>query len=252
MGVIGLERFAHDLPRSEGDLKTAGRKPLGVRARIVCRRPAGGPRVESPALRNDLRDSQLAESRFWEGFWEGLAANRVERWSLEGGSGAPISQIADQSDGGARSSRGLHDHVPHQVSLHRRLALPEAPVVDRPQTRRQREPDKVLQDLFDQGRQVGEAARALFPEGVLIAPRLASSASRVSFPARSRFFFIVVTRRGVSNPRDCVCPQSHHGVRTRPELASSPRGRGQVAVPRPAELASGNAAKDANSSRICT
>lgn len=30
------------------------------------------------------------------------------------------------------------------------------------------QPDKVLQDLFDQGRQVGEAARALFPGGVLI------------------------------------------------------------------------------------
>jgi len=30
------------------------------------------------------------------------------------------------------------------------------------------QPDKVLQDLFDQGRQVGEAARTLFPGGVLI------------------------------------------------------------------------------------
>jgi len=30
------------------------------------------------------------------------------------------------------------------------------------------QPDKVLQDLFDQGRQVGEAARALYPGGVLI------------------------------------------------------------------------------------
>src|SRR5213593_2409428 len=30
------------------------------------------------------------------------------------------------------------------------------------------QPDKVLQDLFDQGRQVGEAARARFPGGVLI------------------------------------------------------------------------------------
>lgn len=30
------------------------------------------------------------------------------------------------------------------------------------------QPDKVLQDLFDQGRQVGEAARALFPGGVLV------------------------------------------------------------------------------------
>ncbi len=30
------------------------------------------------------------------------------------------------------------------------------------------EPDKVLQDLFDQGRQVGEAARARYPGGVLI------------------------------------------------------------------------------------
>lgn len=33
---------------------------------------------------------------------------------------------------------------------------------------RELQPDKVLQDLFDQGRQVGEAARALFPGGVLI------------------------------------------------------------------------------------
>src|SRR5437667_3967469 len=30
------------------------------------------------------------------------------------------------------------------------------------------QPDKVLQDLFDQGRQVGEAARARYPGGVLI------------------------------------------------------------------------------------
>src|SRR5947208_3435904 len=30
------------------------------------------------------------------------------------------------------------------------------------------QPDKVLQDLFDQGRQVGEAARARYPDGVLI------------------------------------------------------------------------------------
>ncbi|HEX9710322.1 MAG TPA: hypothetical protein VGB42_10210, partial [Candidatus Thermoplasmatota archaeon] len=30
------------------------------------------------------------------------------------------------------------------------------------------QPDKVLQDLFDQGRQVGEAARTLYPGGVLI------------------------------------------------------------------------------------
>src|SRR3989441_8957983 len=30
------------------------------------------------------------------------------------------------------------------------------------------QPDKVLQDLFDQGRQVGEAARARYPSGVLI------------------------------------------------------------------------------------
>src|SRR2546427_11618171 len=30
------------------------------------------------------------------------------------------------------------------------------------------QPDKVLQDLFDQGRLVGEAARARFPGGVLI------------------------------------------------------------------------------------
>lgn len=32
------------------------------------------------------------------------------------------------------------------------------------------QPDKVLQDLFDQGRQVGEVARTLFPGGVLIDP----------------------------------------------------------------------------------
>src|SRR5256712_7547993 len=30
------------------------------------------------------------------------------------------------------------------------------------------QPDKVLQDLFDQGRQVGEAARARYPGGALI------------------------------------------------------------------------------------
>src|SRR5207244_11056172 len=30
------------------------------------------------------------------------------------------------------------------------------------------QPDKVLQDLFDQGRQVGEVARARYPGGVLI------------------------------------------------------------------------------------
>src|SRR6267378_1754152 len=30
------------------------------------------------------------------------------------------------------------------------------------------QPDRVLQDLFDQGRQVGEAARARYPGGVLI------------------------------------------------------------------------------------
>src|SRR5213595_1094880 len=30
------------------------------------------------------------------------------------------------------------------------------------------QPDKVLQDRFDQGRQVGEAARARYPGGVLI------------------------------------------------------------------------------------
>jgi len=33
---------------------------------------------------------------------------------------------------------------------------------------RELQPDKVLQDLFDQGRQVGDAARGLFPGGVLI------------------------------------------------------------------------------------
>src|SRR5216117_4474218 len=36
------------------------------------------------------------------------------------------------------------------------------------------QPDKVLQDLFDQGRQVGELARTRFPGGVLIeAPHFA-------------------------------------------------------------------------------
>ena len=32
------------------------------------------------------------------------------------------------------------------------------------------QPDKVLQDLFDQGRQVGEIARTRFPNGTRIAP----------------------------------------------------------------------------------
>src|SRR5213593_4894057 len=42
------------------------------------------------------------------------------------------------------------------------------------------QPDKVLQDLFDQGRQVGEAARALFPGGVLIGLPHTARAERVA------------------------------------------------------------------------
>jgi len=42
------------------------------------------------------------------------------------------------------------------------------------------QPDKVLQDLFDQGRQVGELARALFPEGVLIAAPRGAYAERIA------------------------------------------------------------------------
>jgi predicted RecB family nuclease len=42
------------------------------------------------------------------------------------------------------------------------------------------QPDKVLQDLFDQGRQVGEAARALYPGGVLIDLPHDAGAARVA------------------------------------------------------------------------
>src|SRR6266705_1707231 len=42
------------------------------------------------------------------------------------------------------------------------------------------QPDKVLQDLFDQGRQVGEAARARYPGGVLIDLRHHAGAARVA------------------------------------------------------------------------
>src|SRR2546423_13904267 len=42
------------------------------------------------------------------------------------------------------------------------------------------QPDKVLQDLFDQGRQVGEAARARYPGGVLIDLPHHAGAARVA------------------------------------------------------------------------
>src|SRR6266699_1370382 len=42
------------------------------------------------------------------------------------------------------------------------------------------QPDKVLLDLFDQGRQVGEAARARYPGGVLIALPHDAGAERVA------------------------------------------------------------------------
>jgi len=42
------------------------------------------------------------------------------------------------------------------------------------------QPDKVLQDLFDQGRQVGEAARARYPGGVLIDLPYHAGAARVA------------------------------------------------------------------------
>src|SRR5881409_1984226 len=42
------------------------------------------------------------------------------------------------------------------------------------------QPDKVLQDLFDQGRQVGEAARTRYPDGVLIDLPHAARAERVA------------------------------------------------------------------------
>ena len=56
------------------------------------------------------------------------------------------------------------------------------------------QPDKVLQDLFDQGRLVGELARERFPGGVLVdhphhayAERLASTAAAVDAGARAIF-----------------------------------------------------------------
>jgi hypothetical protein len=42
------------------------------------------------------------------------------------------------------------------------------------------QPDKVAQDLFDQGRQVGEAARTRFPGGVLIDLPHTAGAERVA------------------------------------------------------------------------
>src|SRR5205807_9960203 len=42
------------------------------------------------------------------------------------------------------------------------------------------QPDKVLQDLFDQGRQVGEAARTRYPGGVLIDLPHHAGAARVA------------------------------------------------------------------------
>src|SRR5438034_9950674 len=42
------------------------------------------------------------------------------------------------------------------------------------------QPDKVLQDLFDQGRQVGEAARQRYPGGVLIDLPHSAGAARVA------------------------------------------------------------------------
>src|SRR5205807_1573416 len=42
------------------------------------------------------------------------------------------------------------------------------------------QPDKVLQDLFDQGRQVGEAARGRYPGGVLIDLPHHAGAARVA------------------------------------------------------------------------
>src|SRR5437764_15178115 len=46
-------------------------------------------------------------------------------------------------------------------------------------------PDKVLQDLFDQGRQVGEAARARYPGGVLIDLPHHAGAARVAATRRA-------------------------------------------------------------------
>src|SRR3989442_10217009 len=61
------------------------------------------------------------------------------------------------------------------------------------------QPDKVLQDLFDQGRQVGEAARARYPGGVLIDLPHHAGAERVAAtqkalapagPGRARVAFL--------------------------------------------------------------
>src|SRR5437773_10673998 len=48
------------------------------------------------------------------------------------------------------------------------------------------QPDKVLQDLFDQGRQVGEAARARYPAGVLIDLPHHAGAERVAATQKAR------------------------------------------------------------------
>jgi len=80
---------------------------------------------------------------------------------------------------------------------------------------RELQPDRVLQDLFDQGRQVGELARSLFPGGILIpAPRedraeriaqtqaaIAAGADAVfeaSFQAGGVFVAVDVLQRGES------------------------------------------------------
>jgi hypothetical protein len=47
------------------------------------------------------------------------------------------------------------------------------------------QPDKVLQDLFDQGRQVGEVARRWFPGGVLIHRRRGERADSVAETKRA-------------------------------------------------------------------
>jgi hypothetical protein len=77
------------------------------------------------------------------------------------------------------------------------------------------QPDKVLQDLFDQGRQVGELAQGLFPGGVLIdgscqdrAERIAQTQAAIaagasaifeaSFQAGGVFVAVDVLRRGES------------------------------------------------------
>src|SRR5438046_9594442 len=48
------------------------------------------------------------------------------------------------------------------------------------------QPDKVLQDLFDQGRLVGEAARARYPGGVLIDLPHHAGAERVAATQEAR------------------------------------------------------------------